>query len=85
MPPQRGHFGCCERKRGAKFWNVGSVAIVGVSSRRTPGSGTLWADARMLEWHDRDDCMKLLWRDGWLGCRSSAKNAAALELRGLSQ
>jgi hypothetical protein len=47
MPPQRGHFGCCERKRGAKFWNVGSVAIVGVSSRRTPGSGTLWADARM--------------------------------------
>jgi hypothetical protein len=39
----------------------------------------------MLEWHDRDDCMKLLWRDGWLGCRSSAKNAAALELRGLSQ
>ena len=63
---------------------AGSVAIVGVSSRRTPGSGPLWADARMLEWHDRDDCMKLLWRDGWLGCRGSATNAAALQLHGRS-
>jgi hypothetical protein len=67
----------------AKFWNVGSVAIVGVSSRRTPGSGPLWADARMLEWHDRDDCMKLLRRDGRFGCRTSATNATALELGGV--
>src|SRR5262249_16544022 len=61
MPPQRGHFGRCERKRGLvwaaarncanKIWYVGSVVIADVSSRRTPGSGPLWADARMLEWH----------------------------------
>jgi len=37
----------------------------------------------MFEWHDRDDCMKLLWRDGSLVCRTSATNAAAPELRGV--
>src|SRR5262249_26580179 len=94
MPPQRGHFGRCERKRGLvwaaarncanKIWYVGSVVIADVSSRRTPGSGPLWADARMLEWHDSDDCMKVLWRNGWLGGRSTATNAAALQLHGRS-
>ena len=34
----------------------------------------------MLQWHDRDDCMQLLRRDGRLGRRTSATNAAALEL-----
>jgi len=43
----------------------------------------LVTDARMFEWHDRDDCMKLLWRDGSLVCRTSATNAAAPELRGV--
>ena len=53
LSPHRGHFGRCERNRGraweaarncaSKIWYVGSVAIVDVSSRRTPGSRPLCA------------------------------------------
>src|SRR6516165_8711053 len=68
----------------AKFWNVGSVAIVGVSSRRTrpdpaPCGRTLACSNGMTA----TDCMKLLRRDGRFGCRTSATNATALELGGV--